>query len=158
MNFNYNLIKGRVAETIIQQLFLELGFHVFNYGMEYASPQMLGKVNDKNSPTALQIRNMPDFVIQDPKGELYYLEVKYRGNGKFNRKSLNKDFPYKNALFVIVSKEKIQCLSFQDLDSGLEINPSTNYELYNRKEFSTVDKTIVKRYLNYCIKFFQGVS
>ena len=28
------VIKGRIAETIVEQLFISLGFQVFKYGME----------------------------------------------------------------------------------------------------------------------------
>lgn len=158
-NFNCQLIKGRVAETIIQQLFLELGYHVFNFGMEYASPQMLGKVNKKRSQTALEIRSMPDFVIQTPNdGELYYLEVKFRKEGRFSIKSLGDKFPYKNALFVIVSKKKIQCISYSEMEAGLSIKPSTSYHLYERPEFKDMDKEKVAKYLEYCIRFFDGVE
>ncbi len=36
--FSLNSIKGRVAETIIQELFLAHGFNVFHYGMERSVP------------------------------------------------------------------------------------------------------------------------
>ncbi len=36
--FSENSIKGRVAETIIQELFLAHGFNVFHYGMERSIP------------------------------------------------------------------------------------------------------------------------
>lgn len=36
--FSENAIKGRVAETIIQELFLMLGYSVFHYGMERSVP------------------------------------------------------------------------------------------------------------------------
>jgi hypothetical protein len=32
------MIKGRIAETLVEQLFLELGFQVFKYGMENTIP------------------------------------------------------------------------------------------------------------------------
>ncbi|MBK8582541.1 MAG: hypothetical protein IPL86_12170 [Flavobacteriales bacterium] len=36
--FSQNSIKGRVAETIIQELFLAHEFNVFHYGMERSIP------------------------------------------------------------------------------------------------------------------------
>ena len=36
--FSENTIKGRVAETIIQELFLAHRFNVFHYGMERSIP------------------------------------------------------------------------------------------------------------------------
>ncbi len=39
-SFRYNMVKGRVAETLIQELFLSLGYNVFHYGMERSVPGM----------------------------------------------------------------------------------------------------------------------
>ncbi len=33
-DYSQNLIKARVAETIIQELFFDNNYHVYNYGME----------------------------------------------------------------------------------------------------------------------------
>jgi hypothetical protein len=32
--FREGMIKGRIAETLVEELFLSLGFSVFRYGME----------------------------------------------------------------------------------------------------------------------------
>ena len=32
LNYRYNMIKGRIAETLIQELFLSLDYNVFHYG------------------------------------------------------------------------------------------------------------------------------
>ncbi len=40
-NYRYGMIKGRIAETLIQDLFLSLGFNVFNYGMENTIPGIM---------------------------------------------------------------------------------------------------------------------
>jgi hypothetical protein len=41
-SYRYNMIKGRIAETLIQELFLSLGFSVFRYGMENTIPRHYG--------------------------------------------------------------------------------------------------------------------
>ncbi|MBN2682259.1 MAG: hypothetical protein JXR58_07105 [Bacteroidales bacterium] len=40
-NYRYNMIKGRIAETLIQELFLSLGYNVFRYGMENTIPGIM---------------------------------------------------------------------------------------------------------------------
>ena len=35
------MIKGRIAETLIEELFLSLGFNVFRYGMENTVPGIM---------------------------------------------------------------------------------------------------------------------
>lgn len=40
-NYRFNMIKGRIAETLIQELFLSLGYNVFRYGMENTIPGIM---------------------------------------------------------------------------------------------------------------------
>lgn len=72
--FDYNMIKGRIAEALIEQLFIKLGYRVYRYGMENTIPgiiQLLGQVRDEVSNT---IKRMPDFVIQDKTGQAILLK------------------------------------------------------------------------------------
>ena len=39
-NYRYGMIKGRIAETLIQELFLSLGYNVFRYGMKIQSLEL----------------------------------------------------------------------------------------------------------------------
>ncbi len=87
-NFRYNMIKGRVAETLIQELFLSLGFNVFHYGMERSVPGITNLLKGIKSPVAREIRSMPDFIIQDTHNEVYFVEVKYRAKENFSFEDL----------------------------------------------------------------------
>ncbi|MCK5594480.1 MAG: hypothetical protein KAI18_04505, partial [Candidatus Aenigmarchaeota archaeon] len=40
-NSKENMIKGRIAETLIEELFLYLGYDVFRYGMENTVPGIM---------------------------------------------------------------------------------------------------------------------
>src|SRR6266446_969480 len=40
-SYRYNMIKGRIAETLIQELFLSLKYNVFRYGMENTIPGIM---------------------------------------------------------------------------------------------------------------------
>src|SRR6187399_1552544 len=78
-NFRYNMIKGRIAETLIQELFLSLDYNVFRYGMENTIPGIMELLKGVRSDVALEIRRMPDFVMQNPKTkDVYFIEVKFR--------------------------------------------------------------------------------
>lgn len=37
-NFNLNSLKGRIAEQLIQDLFQQSGYNVFNFGLERLHP------------------------------------------------------------------------------------------------------------------------
>jgi len=102
-NYRYNMIKGRIAETLIQELFLSLGYNVFRYGMENTIPGIMELLKGVRSDVASQIRRMPDFVIQDPKSKsVYFIEVKFRSSESFSFKDLPKNYPYENAYFILV--------------------------------------------------------
>ena len=159
-HFHYRMIKARVAETIIKELFLLGGYNVYEHGMERTMPSITGKLNYDNSETALQIRKMPDFVIQSPPPDnrLFYVEVKYRKHSEFptSADAIEK-FPYTNAVFIIVSKKDIRCISCQQLLNGEDLRRSDAYLLENSLDFH-FDQKLVEEFQQYAIKFFEGVE
>ena len=159
-NFHYRMIKARVAETIVKELFQLCNFNVFEYGMERSMPTITGKLNYDNSDTALQIRKMPDFVVQSPPPEsnLFYVEVKYRKNCKFPSPADDiQNYPYKNTWFIIVSKKDIRCISYSEIIDGKKLTDNDSYLLKNSNIFK-LNKKLVIQFQNYAIKFFEGVE
>ena len=155
--YTESIIKGRIAETLIQELFLILGYCVFRYGMENTIPGFMTLLKGVKSETAKQIRRMPDFVIQHTKtGEVFFIEVKFRANEEFSRKNLPKDYPYENAYIILVSKKHIKCISVQELDEGEEITPNSKNYLGNRDEFE-LDKDTIRDFCDFAVKFFDFV-
>lgn len=156
-DFRYNMVKGRVAETLIQELFLSLGYNVFHYGMERSVPGITNLLRRNNTPVAREIRSMPDFVMQDPRrNEVYFVEVKYRANGQFALTDLPADYPWDNAYFIIVSKRHIKCITYAELKEGRTIGDRTRNYLGHRKEFE-LDKDTIVAFCDMAIRFFDGV-
>jgi hypothetical protein len=86
------MIKGRIAETLIQELFLALRYKVFKYGMENTIPGIMELLQGVESPEAKEISSMPDLVVQNPKTKLiHFIEVKFRADGNFRREDLAKN-------------------------------------------------------------------
>ena len=157
-NYRYNMIKGRIAETLVQELFLSLGYNVFHYGMENTIPGIMKLLKGVKSEVATEIRRMPDFVIQNPKtDEVFFIEVKFRKSGEFLPKHLPKDYPYSNAYIILVSKKHIKCISVAELEAGKEITPTSKNYLGSRKEFE-LDKKIIVDFCNFAVQFFEGVE
>ena len=157
LNYRYGMIKGRIAETLIQELFLGLGYNVFRYGMENTIPGIMELLKGVKSEVAQHIRRMPDFVIQHPvRKDVYFVEVKFRANGEFRAQDLPKDFPYTNAYVILVSKKHIKCLTVQELWDGKEMTPETKNYLGNRKEFYR-DKDVIVDFCYFAIQFFESV-
>jgi len=156
-NWVYNVIKGRIAETIVEELFKELNFQVFKYGMENTIPGIKELLRGVKDEVANEIKRMPDFVVFK-EGKAHFIEVKFRKNETFSLKELEKkgEYPYENALIVVVSQKHIKCISFEELKKGKEITPTCHSYLGNRKEFE-IDKEKIIEYCKYAVKFFENV-
>ena len=156
-NFRYNMIKGRIAETLIQELFLQLKYFVFRYGMENTIPGVMDLLKGVKSEVAEEIKRMPDFVVQNPKnGEVYFIEVKFRASEKFTFANLPKGYAWENVYFIIVSKKHIKCITYQELKAGKDISPESRNYLGNRKEFE-LDKETIIEFCNFALTFFERV-
>jgi hypothetical protein len=156
-NFVENMIKGRIAETLIEELFLYLDYSVFRYGMENTIPGVMKLLAGVRSDVATNIRRMPDFVVQKPNdGEVFFIEVKFRKSESFKFSDLDDDYPYENCYFIVVSKRHIKCITYQELKDGKEISPSSKNYLGNRKEFE-LDKDTIINFCNFAVKFFDVV-
>ena len=159
--YKEGMIKGRIAETLIEELFLSLGFNVFRYGMENTVPGIMKLLKGVRSDVADTIRKMPDFVIQNPKtDEVFFIEVKFRKDEEYSlsdiERDYGKDYPFENAFFILVSKKHIKCLSYPELKSGKSITPSSHNYLGNRKEFE-LDKKVIIDFCDFAVKFFSDV-
>lgn len=156
-NYRYNMIKGRIAETLIQELFLQLKYNVFRYGMENTIPGIMDLLKGVKSEVADEIKRMPDFVVQNPKtGEVYFIEVKFRAAEKFTFSDLPKNYAWENVYIILVSKKHIKCITYQELKAGKEISPESKNYLGGRKEFD-LDKDVIVDFCKFAIQFFENV-
>jgi len=155
--FTESMIKGRIAETLIEELFLKLNYNVFRYGMENTVPGIMKLLKGVRGDVATNIRRMPDFVIQNPNtNKVYFIEIKFRASEEFSLKDLSKNYPYENCYFIVVSKKHIKCITYEELKEGKEISPSSRNYLGNRKEFE-LDKDVIIDFCNFAVKFFEGI-
>ena len=152
-----NMIKGRIAETLIQELFLQEQFNVFRYGMENTIPGIMDLLQGVRTDVADQIRRMPDFVIQHKKTkDVFFIEVKFRASGDFKLRELGKDYPYVNAYIIVVSKRHIKCITVQELRDGKEVTAKSKNYLGSRDEFG-MDKDRIIQFCKFAVKFFENV-
>lgn len=155
--YRENMIKGRIGETLIEELFLSLGYNVFRYGMENTVPGIMNLLKGVRSDVADNIRRMPDFVVQHPeRKDVYFIEVKFRASESFSLNDLPKDYPFSNAYFIVVSKKHIKCVTYEELKAGKVVSSDSRNWLGNRKEFS-LDKKVIIDFCEFAVKFFDGV-
>lgn len=156
-NYRYSMIKGRIAETLIQELFLSLNYNVFRYGMENTVPGIMELLRGVRSDVAQEIRRMPDFVVQHRETkDVFFIEVKFRASGEFRLKDLPKNYPYGNAYIIVVSKKHIKCVTVKELQEGKEITPESKNYLGSRKEFD-LDKEVIIDFCRFAVQFFESV-
>ncbi len=156
--YKEGMIKGRIAEALIEELFLSLGYNVFRYGMENTVPAITKLLHGVKSEVADTIRRMPDFVVQHPiRKDIYFIEVKFRKSGEFDiqDKSLI-NYPYENAYFIVISKKHIKCITYKELKKGKKVTPKSMNYLGNKKEFD-LDKDTIIKFCDFAVKFFSEV-
>ena len=125
--------------------------------MENTIPGIMDLLKGVKDEVATEIKRMPDLVVYKNE-RAHFIEVKFRANESFKLSDIDKkgDYPYQNALIVVVSKKHIKCISFQELEGGKEITPTCQNYLGKRKEFET-DKEKIIEYSKYAVKFFENV-
>jgi|ERR1700722_13665027 hypothetical protein len=156
--FQHDMIKGRLAETLIEQLFLSMNYNVFRFGMENTIPGIMGLLKGIKSDVAQHIKRMPDFVIQNPKNDqVDFVEVKFRASEYFDYGGLKGDYPFSNVFIIVVSKRHIKCLSVEELKNGKCITPDCSSYLGSRKEFN-LEKQVIVDFCEFACKFFANVA
>ena len=80
VDFTKELIKGRIAETVFEQMFRESGqYTILRAGYEYTLPELAQYQHLAEVKAVIEnIRNAPDFVlISQDKKRVYLVEVKF---------------------------------------------------------------------------------
>ena len=82
-----NVLKGRMAEALVDQLLRTSGNKVYRFGYE-AVLQNLTQIEpafDREGEIGQQITSIPDFLVLNPTGQPFFVEVKFRSNPEWYR-------------------------------------------------------------------------
>lgn len=114
---NYNVIKGRIGEAIVEQTFLMLGFSIYRYGIEKHLPSIAQALNSKNNKGKVieTIRNQPDFVVFSESSGHHFIEVKFYQKGEIACSDLLK-YEHESIIFVLLTKGFIGCISRKEVE------------------------------------------
>jgi len=80
VGFSRKLVKGRVAETLFEQMLRDAGcFTILAFGYESVLPELAHRQHDMQAEETMEIiRRAPDFaVINNQTHEVHLIEVKY---------------------------------------------------------------------------------
>jgi hypothetical protein len=86
--FSKNLVKGRIAETLFEQMLRDSGcFTILAFGYESVLPELAHRQRDIHAQETMEIiRRAPDFVvINNETHEIHLIEVKYMMSPKADR-------------------------------------------------------------------------
>ena len=143
-------IKGKIAETIVEEMFISMGYRVFRFGMENTLPGFANRELPMRGEVANEVRKMPDFIVVRDL-QIAYIEVKYRTNGEFDfnsHYSRKGGYPYSNAYFILVSPKHIKIQKASELEKGKKFVYLNDIEDFN------TDREIILQYIEFCKKFF----
>src|SRR3989344_8269239 len=107
-NFAESMLKGRMAETLVDELLRKSGNTIYRFGYE-AIIQNLSQIQqsfDRHTEAGERIRAIPDFIVIDLKGEPIFLEVKFRWNAQLHdddKKRLERINKFWKAKIIIVN-------------------------------------------------------
>lgn len=75
-----SILKGRMAEALVSEILREAGNQVYNFGYEAVLQNLtqVDKVFDRHSEIGRKIRDIPDLLVINKKGEPFFVEVKFR--------------------------------------------------------------------------------
>jgi hypothetical protein len=83
IGFSRKLVKGRIAETLFEQMLRDAGcFTILAFGYENVLPELARRQQDMQAEETMEIiRRAPDFaVINNKTHEVYLIEVKFMKN------------------------------------------------------------------------------
>lgn len=80
LDFTYQLVKGRIAETIFAEMYRLTGkYTVLEFGYEKIIPELVGAGYDSKRGVVETLRTAPDFAVIDMENKhVKLVEVKYR--------------------------------------------------------------------------------
>lgn len=134
-----DMLKGRTAEVLVEELFRLMNYTVHRYGVENSVPSLLHELGRfRNNRIIDKVRSLPDFIVTCG-NVAYELEVKYREDSSFGLAELASkydEYQHVEVLFVVVSPETIKCISHAQLQRGEVVEPGGGHFLGDRQEFA----------------------
>ncbi|RLF50148.1 MAG: hypothetical protein DRN19_05080, partial [Thermoplasmata archaeon] len=86
-----NILKGRMAESLVEELLKKCGNKVYRFGYEAVLQNLtqLEEPFDRDSEMGRRITSIPDFIVVNKK-KIFLVEVKYRTELTIYEKDLKK--------------------------------------------------------------------
>lgn len=75
-----NILKGRMAESLVEELLKQCGNKIYRFGYEAILQNLtqLERVFNRESEVGKRISSIPDFIVINKQGKPFFVEVKFR--------------------------------------------------------------------------------
>lgn len=156
--YSSNLIKGRIAETIVSEMLREAGYFVYRFGYEGLLQSFAQRglpMMRKDDIEADKVRTMPDFIVMTQDGDVSFVEVKYYSAQNFGldikRKveKIARYWPETRLIFVRPKEPYFLISRVKDLVYKKKLY------LLEKERFLRIDKDIILRYKELVKRYFE---
>lgn len=149
-NFAESMLKGRMAETLVEELLRKSDNTVYRFGYEAILQNLsqIKKAFDVHTEVGKKIRALPDFIVIDTKGDPIFLEVKFRANGvphDDDTERLDRVKKFWNAKMIFVNCSKKPFFRVSDPPYFGEDGKFISKPLIEEGEWK-IDKEVYKKY------------
>lgn len=151
-----SILKGRMAETLFEELMRESGNTIYRFGYEAITQNLIqpdGKF-DRSPEINERIRSIPDFIVIDSRGKTELVEVKFRWKPDLHiddYRSLERVNKFWNARIVFVNcwekpYFRVSNPPYWDKNKKLKISPlleETRWKI-SKKEYNICEELVYK--------------
>jgi hypothetical protein len=161
---NYNFIKGRIAEAIIERLFISLGMIPIHNGYEIKHPEIayLRRTGQLPQEAMKQIEFGCDFIVRSAEKnsknqyDLYQIEVKFSRSGQIEFRKLE-FYDNDDLIFIFLDFDGFWCVSNQEIKtmrsateaSKLKFSKLSRLEGHHIFSFSEAQKLTIEKFVHF---------
>lgn len=156
-----NILKGRMAETIISEMLQEAGYFVYRFGYEGILQSLtqrgLPKMKE-DDVEAEKVRTMPDFIVMNEEGDVSFVEVKFRSTENLENETKQlifktaKYWPEARMIFVKPQEPFFLISCAKDFVKKEKLYP------LEKERFLKVNLKIIEKYRNLVKRYFQPIN
>jgi hypothetical protein len=148
-----NIIKGRIAEALVEELLRACGNNVYRFGYESLLQNLVQADSnfDRRTKNGQQVRSIPDFVVVNSCGKATFMEVKFRSDPDWLKAQLLRrieEFWHAKVVLVTITKPYFRVAMLDPSSDGclfepLEADRDFNITHADLKQF----EPLVRRFL-----------
>ena len=149
-----NIIKGRIAETLIEELLKYTRNKVYRFGYESILQNLVQTDSrfDRASENGQQVSSIPDFVVLNSSGNSFFVEVKFRSDPEWLKAKLLKrikKYWRAKVILVTITKPYFRIADPRRLQRGSHVfQPlETDHDLGVTREALQKFEPLVERFL-----------